>query len=50
MRVASVERRSADRDKNVSRPPFGAKAKAPAPSAAAPAPAKTGTDGDWTSF
>jgi len=50
-----VERRGPDRAKNVTRPPFGAKAKATAPRVvptltAEAAPAKTGTDGEWTSF
>ena len=44
---APVERRGADRAKNVTRPKFGAKAAAPAVEAA---PAKTGTDGEWASF
>jgi methyl-accepting chemotaxis protein len=49
---AFVERRGAERAKNVTRPKFGAaKAKAAAPAATAgAATAKTGTDGDWASF
>jgi methyl-accepting chemotaxis protein len=49
---AFVDRRGADRAKNVTRPKFGA-AKAKAGTAlqtADAAPAKTGTDGEWASF
>jgi methyl-accepting chemotaxis protein len=52
---AGNERRGPDRAKNVTRPPFGAKAKAKSKAdvptlTAQVSPAKTGTDDEWTSF
>jgi methyl-accepting chemotaxis protein len=48
---ATVERRSPNRAKNVTRPDFQAKAAhQPAATPAAAAPPATGTDGDWATF